>query len=344
MKSSEKLLLRALRGETLQHPPIWLMRQAGRYLPEYRALREKLGGFLDLCYAPESAAEATVQPIRRFGLDAAILFSDILLVPQAMGQKLWFETGEGPRLTPITNQEAAEKLKVEGVTDHLQPVYHAMKLVAANLPPETALIGFSGAPWTIATYMVEGRSSRSFGTVKQWAAADAEGFGVLLDRVVAATAAHLIAQIDAGAEVVQIFDTWAGIVAPEDFDRLVIKPTRRIIEAVRRTHPITPIIGFPRGIGELYPRYFAETGITALSIDASVPPSVAAATLQKLGTVQGNLDPRLLVAGGAALEEAAMAILGALRDGPFIFNLGHGVLPETPVAHVERLVEIVRSK
>src|SRR5579863_6205015 len=285
MASPLKPILQALRGETLTHPPFWLMRQAGRYLPEYRALRERVGGFLDLCYAPELAAEATLQPIRRFGMDGAILFSDILLVPQALGQKLWFEPGEGPALEPIRTRAAATALRLDGLPERLQPVYRAMGLAATGLPAATALIGFAGAPWTVATYMVEGRSSRDFSKVKEWAASDPAGFGVLIDRLVEATSLHLSAQIEAGAELVQLFDTWAAIVPPEDFDRWIIEPTRRIVERVRRDHRMTPIIGFPRGIGTLYRRYFRETGVTALSIDAGVTPELAAETLQPLGPV-----------------------------------------------------------
>jgi uroporphyrinogen decarboxylase len=342
MGTSGKPILRALKGEPLKRPPFWLMRQAGRYLPEYRALRERQGGFLDLCYAPDLAAEATLQPIRRFGMDAAILFSDILLVPQAMGQKLWFEPGEGPALSPIRTRAAAVTLQPAGVAERLQPVYRAVGLVAAVLPPETTLIGFAGAPWTVATYMVEGRSSRDFAKVKEWVATDPPGFGLLIDQLVEATSIHLSAQINAGAEVLQLFDTWAGIVPPEEFDRLVITPTRRIVERVRRDHPDTPIIGFPRGIGSLYLRYFAETGVTALSIDATVPLELAA-QLQTQGPVQGNLDPVVLVAGGEALDTAVMKIVDVLRGGPFIFNLGHGVLPETPLEHVARLATLLRN-
>jgi len=343
MIRSSKPILRALRGEILDHPPFWFMRQAGRYLPEYRALREKLGGFLDLCYTPEFAAEATLQPVRRFGMDAAILFSDILLVPQAMGQKLWFEPGEGPALTPIRTADAVSSLRVEGLTERLQPVYRALELVVTALPKETVLIGFAGAPWTVATYMVEGRSSREFSIVKEWALADASGFDRLIDRLVAATCAHLRAQISAGAEVVQLFDTWAGVVPPAAFDRLVIEPTRRIVDCVRKDHPDTPIIGFPRGIGPLYPRYFRETAVTAVSVDATVLPETIAETLQPLGVVQGNLDPAVLVGGGSALDRGVARILGALRAGPFIFNLGHGILPETPIEHVTQLVSLIRN-
>jgi uroporphyrinogen decarboxylase len=343
MDRSEKPILRVLAGETPTVPPVWLMRQAGRYLPEYRELRAKTGGFLDLCYTPEIAAEATLQPIRRFGMDAAILFSDILVVPQALGQALWFETGEGPRLEPIREARAVAALRPDGVTARLQPVYRTIGLVKADLPPRVALIGFAGAPWTVATYMVEGGSSRDFAAIKAWAAAAPDEFARLIDRLVGATIAHLLAEIAAGVEIVQLFDTWAGIVPAEAFERWVIAPTRRIVEALHREHPNIPIIGFPRGIGALYPRYFAETGVTALSIDAGVPLDFAAATLQKMGAIQGNLDPRLLVTGGAMLDEAVSAILGALGQGPFIFNLGHGVLPETPLAHVSRLLELIRG-
>jgi uroporphyrinogen decarboxylase len=344
MVTSRKPVLRALRGEALEHPPFWLMRQAGRYLPEYRALREKLGGFLDLCFAPELAAEATLQPIRRFGMDAAILFSDILLVPQAMGQKLWFEPGEGPALTPIRTRQAAKVLQLDGLVERLQPVYQAARLVADALSPEIALIGFAGAPWTLATYMVEGRSSRDFAKVMEWAFGDPAGFDALIEQLVQAVSAHLIAQIEAGAEIVQLFDSWAGIVPPEAFDRLVIAPTRRIVDLVHGRHPDTPIIGFPRSVAAAsYERYFAETGVDALSIDPAVPPALAASTLQPHGAVQGNLDPRVLVTGGIALDEAVEEIVAALRGGPFIFNLGHGVLPETPLENVARLATLIRT-
>jgi len=342
MNASTKPIIQALAGKSINPPPLWLMRQAGRYLPEYRQLRERAGGFLDLCYRPELAAEATLQPIRRFGMDAAILFSDILLVPQALGQKLWFETGEGPRLAPIRSTAEVKQLALSGVTERLAPVYQAIDQVVAQLPPYVALIGFAGAPWTVATYMVEGGSSRSFSVVTEWARSAPSEFDALIDRLVEATIAHLSAEIEAGVEVVQLFDTWAGIVPPELFDRLVIAPTQRIVEGLRRDHPATPVIGFPRGIGVLFPRYFRETGVTALSIDSAVPLDIASSVLQRLGPVQGNLDPKLLVAGGAALEEAVGAILTAMRHGPFIFNLGHGVLPETPIEHVARLIELVR--
>jgi uroporphyrinogen decarboxylase len=342
MTLSTKPLLRVLKGENRKPQPLWLMRQAGRYLPEYRALREKLGGFLDLCYAPESAAAATLQPVKRFGFDAAILFSDILLVPQALGQELWFAPGEGPRLAPIRSAAEAAALQLDGLTQRLAPVYRAAALVAKELGPETALIGFAGSPWTLATYMVEGGPSQDFARVTAWAEQDPSGFDILIDRLVEAVSLHLAAQAEAGAEAVQLFDTWAGIVPPGQFERLVLRPTRRIIERLRSLHPDLPMIGFPRGIGPLYPRYFAETGVTALSIDASVALDFAAEHLQPLGPVQGNLDPRLLLTGGEELERGVAAILAALGKGPLVFNLGHGVLPETPPAHVERLVALIR--
>ena len=335
MISSGKPVLRALRGETLAPPPFWLMRQAGRYLPEYRALREKAGSFLGLCYQPALAAEATLQPIRRFGMDAAILFSDILLVPQALGQNLAFAAGEGPTLTPVRTREAALALRPDGATGRLAPVYQAMARVAAALPADKTLIGFAGAPWTVATYMVEGGSSRSFSHIKEWALGDEKGFAVLLDRLIVATSAHLSAQIEAGAEVVQLFDTWAGIVPSEAFERLVIAPTRRIVETLRNAHPDVPVIGFPRGIGALHARYFDETRVDALSLDATVT-LPAATALQARGPVQGNLDPQLLVTGGEAMEAAGAAVPHAVGGGPFFFNLGPRRFPGTPGEHVSR--------
>jgi uroporphyrinogen decarboxylase len=341
MESSDKPLLRALRGETTSPPPVWLMRQAGRYLPEYRALRERTGSFLDLCYAPERAAEATLQPIKRFGMDAAILFSDILLVPQALGQRLWFEPAGGPRLEPIRTRAEASILRIDGLAEHLDPVYRAARLVSGRLDDRTALIGFAGSPWTVATYMVEGGSSRDFAAVRTWAVEDPSGFDVLIDRLVEATSLHLVKQIEAGAEAVQLFDTWAGVVPETDFERMVIAPTRRVVQAIRHIHPRIPIIGFPRGIGSRYRRYFRETAVDALSIDGTI--SLAeAANLQAFGPIQGNLDPKVLVAGGPALVREVEAIISALAGGPFIFNLGHGVLPETPPEHVAQLIGLIR--
>ncbi len=337
-----KLLLRALAGETLDHPPFWLMRQAGRYLPEYRALRQGAADFFDMCLTPERAVEATLQPIRRFGMDAAILFSDILVIPHALGRAVAFREGEGPVLEPLRTRKEAAALMVEGAVDRLGAVYEAVTQVAAALPAACALIGFAGAPWTVATYMVEGRSSRDFATVKRWALADEDGFGVLIDRLVEATSAHLIAQIAAGAEAVQLFDSWAGVLPESAFRRYVIAPTARIVAAVHARHPGVPIIGFPRGAGLMYRAYVLETGVSAIGLDSAVPCSIAQRTLQSLVPIQGNLDPILLVNGGTAMAEAVAAIRASFGAGPFVFNLGHGVVPETPVENVAYLAELLR--
>ena len=337
-----KPLLRALRGEILLRPPFWLMRQAGRYLPEYRELRQSAGGFLDMCYRPELAAEATLQPIRRFGMDAAILFSDILVVADALGQSLAFREGEGPVLSPVRSVAEVEALQGGGVEQRLAPVYETVRRVKTLLPAETALIGFAGAPWTVATYMVEGGSSRDFAAVKGWAFAEPDGFAVLIDRLVEVTVAYLSGQIAAGAEVVQLFESWAGILPEAAFRRWVIEPTRRIVAALRTRHPGVPIIGFPRGAGLMYRAYFADTGIDAIGLDTTVPCEVAHRTLQARGPVQGNLDPVLLLKGGVAMEEAVAAIRRTLGSGPFVFNLGHGVLPETPVENVAHLAQLLR--
>ena len=342
MTARGKPLLRALHGEAVRPIPYWLMRQAGRYLPEYRALRERAGSFLDLCYSPALAAEATLQPIKRFGMDGAILFSDILLVPQALGQKLWFEPNGGPKLSALRNDSDVEALSFEKLDRTLAPVYAAIKAIVAQLPAETTLLGFAGAPWTVATYMIEGGSSKDFAKILTWAARRDGRFDEIIAKLIEATARHLSAEIAAGVEAVQLFDTWAGIVPESEFERLVIKPTRQIVERLKRDHPQVPVIGFPRGIGQRYRKYFSETGIDALSIDANTSLDEARA-LQALGTVQGNLDPKILVAGGKPFEEAVERILDRLGGGPFVFNLGHGVVPETPPDHVARLGELIRA-
>jgi uroporphyrinogen decarboxylase len=337
-----KPLLRALRGETLPRPPFWLMRQAGRYLPEYREIRARAGSFLDLCFSPELAAEVTLQPIRRFAMDAAILFSDILVVPYGLGQSVVFREGEGPVLAPIRSVEQLHALPSEGFAERVEPVYRTVERVAAALPEETALVGFAGSPWTVATYMVEGGGSRDFARVKGWALADPEGFAVLIDRLVEATVIYLSGQIAAGAEAVQLFDSWAGVLPEPAFRRWVIEPTQRIVAALHQRHPRVPVIGFPRGAGLMYRAYATETKVDALSLDTTVPPAIAHKTLQSLLPLQGNLDPLLVVAGGAAMEAAVGEIRRCFRDGPFIFNLGHGIVPETPVEHVARLAELLR--
>jgi uroporphyrinogen decarboxylase len=337
-----KPLLQVLRGAAVVPPPVWLMRQAGRYLPEYRELRRRVPNFLELCLNPELAAEATLQPLRRYALDAAILFSDILVVPYALGQNVHFREGEGPVLAPIRSPADAERLSFDGFADRVAPVFRTVERVKSLLSAQTALIGFAGAPWTVATYMVEGGASRDFAKVKAWAIADTAGFSRLIDLLTEATIRYLQGQVAAGAEVVQLFDSWAGVLDETSLRRWVIEPTRRIVVALREDYPRLPIIGFPRGAGLMYRSYFLETGVTALGLDTTVPPGIARKTLQSIGPVQGNLDPLMLVAGGEAMASAVATILDAFAGGPFIFNLGHGIVPETPPDHVARLIELVR--
>ncbi|MGK9233013.1 uroporphyrinogen decarboxylase [Inquilinus limosus] len=338
-----KPFLRTLAGETLARPPVWLMRQAGRYLPEYRAARARAGSFLDLCYNPELAAEVTLQPIRRYGFDAAILFSDILVVPHALGQALDYVEGEGPKLEPVTEAAAVGRLSADRLHEVLGPVYETVGRVAAALPPETALIGFAGSPWTVATYMVEGGGSKEYAAVKRLAYGEPETFARLIDLLVEATSAYLLRQIEAGAEAVQLFDSWAGVLPEGEFERWVVAPTRRIVEAVRAGAPGVPVIGFPRGAGLLTERYLAGTGVDAVGLDTTVPPGWAARALQPKAAVQGNLDPVFLLTGGAPMLRAADAIVDALGRGPFVFNLGHGVLQKTPPEHVAALVRHLRG-
>src|SRR5438067_2394053 len=335
-----KPLLRALRGESLETPPWWLMRQAGRYLPEYRALRAQAYDFVDFCLNPALAAEATLQPVRRFGMDAAIIFADILLVPQALGQKLTFGD-DGPRLQPLDETPGIQGLRLEGAMSHLDPVCETIRRSRAALPDETALIGFAGAPWTVATYMVEGGGSRDFQRVKSWAYCDPSGFQALIDLLAEATIAYLSAQISAGAEVVQLFDSWAGVLPEESFERWVIAPTRRITAALGKHFPEVPIIGFPRGAGLLYERYAIETRVNAVGFDTVVPKGFAQERLQPRLAVQGNLDPVLLITGGEVLERAVIELRTALGGGPFVFNLGHGVLPQTPPENVAMLAQLL---
>ncbi len=339
----QKPMLRCLAGETLDRPPIWLMRQAGRYLPEYRDVRRGIPSFLDLCYRSDLAVELTLQPIRRYAFDAAILFSDILVVPDALGQKVAFHEGRGPVLEPVRSLADLARLRPEGIHEKLAPVYEAVRRLAKALPPEVALIGFAGAPWTVATYMVEGGTSRSFENVQLWAYRDPAGFAKLIDCLVLATIEYLSAQIAAGAEIVQLFDSWAGILPEPAFLRWVVAPTLRIVTALRRRHPRLPIIGFPRGAGFQCAEYFATTGITALGLDSTIPLDVARDGLQNVGPVQGNLDPLLLVAGDAPMAASVAAILAAFSGAPFIFNLGHGIVPQTPPENVAELVALVRG-
>jgi len=336
-------MLRVLAGERVWPPPVWLMRQAGRFLPEYRAVREAAGSFLEVCYTPELAAEVTLQPVRRFGMDGAILFSDILVVPDALGQRVRFLEGEGPVLDPVRDGKALSRLSCAGLASHLSPVMETVRRVRRELPPQVTMIGFAGAPWTVATYMVEGRSSRDYAEVKGWAFGDPEGFGQLIALLVDATSDYLCAQIDAGVEVVQLFDSWASVLPEAQFWRWVIEPTREIVARVRARHPSVPVIGFPRGAGVLYEAYVRETGVNGVGLDAQVPLGWAAKSLQTKTALQGNLDPIFLLRGGAGMREAAGAILAELGGGPLVFNLGHGVLPATPPDHVGELIALVRD-
>ncbi len=347
MTTERKAFLRVLGGETCTPPPIWLMRQAGRYLAEYRKIRAEVGSFLDLCYSPEHATEVTLQPIRRFGFDAAILFSDILVVPHGLGQAVRFVEGEGPKLPPIhgtSDMSGLSMTAMQSSSGPLEPVYEAVGRIRDSLPPETALIGFAGAPWTVAAYMVEGGTSRDFHAIKSWALSDPEGFGTLMDLLVEATAEHLSRQVIAGADAVQIFDSHAGVLPDGAFERWIVEPTARIVAALRARHPEVPIIGFPRGAGLRYPDYAAKTGVTAVGLDSVVPVTWARDALQSRLPVQGNLDPVYLLAGGSKMLAAADRILDALGGGPLVFNLGHGVIKETPPDHVTALIQHIRAR
>lgn len=322
-------------------PPVWLMRQAGRYLPEYRALRADKGGFLELVNDSEAAAEITLQPIRRFGFDGAILFSDILVIPHALGQDLRFEAGEGPRLSPPLVDHALDAL--QRTPERLAPVYETVRRVRADLPARTTFLGFAGSPWTVATYMVAGQGSREQGETRRYAYRDPVAFQAIIDAIVESSIEYLSGQIQAGVDAVQLFDSWAGSLSPAQFERWVIAPTVRIVEALKVRHTDTPIIGFPKGAGGKLIAYARETGVDALGLDETVDPGWAAAHLPRNMPVQGNLDPLALIAGGDALEDAVRRILGSFGDRPHIFNLGHGILPDTPIAHVEQLLALVRG-
>lgn len=340
MPGPTKPLLAVLTGEKASRKPIWLMRQAGRYLPEYRALRADKGGFLALVYDPDAAAEITLQPIRRFGFDGAILFSDILIVPHALGQDLVFEAGEGPRLSPALVEADLETLAPE--PERLEPIYRTVEKVKAALPPETTLLGFAGSPWTVATYMVAGRGSKEQGEARRLAYRDPERFDAIVERLAETTVDYLSGQIRAGVEAVQLFDSWSGSLAPAQFERWVVAPTARIVAALKERHPEVPVIGFPKGAGGKVGAYARETGVDAIGLDETVDPAWAARQLPEGLPVQGNLDPLALIAGGAALEDAVARIISAFEGRPHVFNLGHGILPDTPVANVERLLALVR--
>jgi len=343
MSESEMLFLKTLQGNATEQDgiPFWFMRQAGRYLPEYRELRAEKGGFLAMAFDPEAACEITMQPVRRFGMDAAIIFSDILTIPMSLGQHLEFVTGEGPKLGALNLDE----LEFDG--EVLQPVYQALRETRSQLNHEgfgqTTLIGFSGAPWTVATYMVEGGSSRDFLKVKTMAYREPEEFKKLMDMLVKATARYLILQVEAGAQALQIFDSWAGALDQFGFERWCIQPIKLIVDLVRAVYPNIPIIGFPKGAGLMYERFIKETGVDAIQIDPLVPSEYAADVLQKKVPVQGNLDPLCLLAGGDVLTSNLTKILDDLSGGDYIFNLGHGIHKETPIAHVEQMVKIIRD-
>jgi uroporphyrinogen decarboxylase len=336
-----KKLLNVLRGNQETVPPVWLMRQAGRYLPEYRALRADKGGFLALAYDSDAASEITLQPVRRFGFDGAILFSDILVIPHAMGQDLWFETGEGPRLAPRLADARLEDFIP--APQRLDPVFETVRKVAVALPAETTFLGFAGSPWTVATYMVNGQGSKDQAEARRMAHSEPERFGALIDAIIGATVDYLSRQISAGVDAVQLFDSWAGSLSPAQFEKWVISPNAKIVSALKARHPDTPIIGFPKGAGGKLAAYARETGVDALGLDETVDPDWAHKELPAGLPVQGNLDPLALIAGGDVLEDAVSRILRAFADRPHIFNLGHGILPDTPIEHVEKLLTLVRS-
>ncbi len=341
----DKLLLRALAGETLDVPPIWMMRQAGRYLPEYRATREQAGDFLSLCYNPDLAAEVTLQPIRRYGFDAAILFADILLIPDALGADLWFVTGEGPRLSTIETADDFAKLKTaDDIHGHLAPVYETVRILARELPEETTLIGFAGAPWTVATYMIAGHGTPDQGPAHALKEEKRAVFDALIDRLSEATIAYLSAQIEAGAEVVKLFDSWAGSLAGQDFDDYALTPAKRIIGALKAKHPDVPIIAFPREAGERYIGFAKETGADCVALDNSVDAAWAATHVQIDGCVQGNLASSHMVTGGEDLVRETRAIVDAFSNGPHIFNLGHGITPDADPDNVQLMIDTVRDR
>lgn len=333
--------MNVLNGEIAPRPPVWFMRQAGRYLPEYRALRADKGGFLDLVYDVEAAIEVTLQPLRRFDFDAAILFSDILVVPYAMGQHLWFEEGEGPRLSPKMLDATLESL--QAAPERLEPIFRTVTGVKAQLSPDKALLGFAGSPWTVATYMIAGQGSREQAEARRLAYREPERVTALINAIAETTIGYLRAQIDAGADAVQLFDSWAGSLSPRQFEQLVIAPNAKIVAALKQSHPTTPVIGFPKGAGGKLPIYARETGVDAIGVDETVDPEWAHAALPRHLPVQGNLDPLALVTGGPQLHDAVARILKAFAGRPHIFNLGHGIVPDTPLTHVQAVLAQIRA-
>lgn len=323
--------------------PFWFMRQAGRYLPEYRELRSKAKNFLDFCYTPEMASEATLQPIRRFGMDGAIIFSDILVIPHKLGMEVRFEEGKGPLLTPLADEVDLKKLQLEGMTEKLAPVYEALRMTRQALPKETTLIGFAGAPWTLACYMIEGKGSRDFQKVRALSESNKKFFSALIDLLTEAVSEHAIKQIEAGAEAFQLFDSWSGVLSEPQFNEWVIAPAKKIVSNIRAKYPNIPIIGFPRLAGTKYYTYANYTGVDAVSIDGSVTLTMAREVLSPMCVIQGNLDNVVLAENKAAMLAQAKEILSTFKGKPFVFNLGHGFLPHTPIEHVEALCEVIRA-
>ena len=339
-----KKILRALAGETLQTPPIWMMRQAGRYLPEYRATRAEAGDFLSLCYNSDLAAEVTLQPIRRYGFDAAILFADILLLPQALGADLWFETGEGPRLSTITREEDFAALKgIDDIHDTLAPIYETVRILSRELPKETTLIGFAGAPWTVATYMIAGRGTPDQGPAHALKAENRALFEKIIDRLTRSTVEYLAQQIESGAEVVKLFDSWAGSLEGQDFHDFALTPAKQIIAALKARYPDVPIIAFPREAGNNYIGFAKATGADCVAVDNSVSPEWVAEHVQIHGCVQGNLKSSHMVSGGQALIDETRHVVAALSKGPHIFNLGHGITPDADPENVQIMIDTVRG-
>jgi len=339
----EKLLLETIKGNPGERVPFWFMRQAGRYLPEYREIRATMPSFLDFCYTPAAAAEVTLQPIRRYGMDGAILFADILVVPDGLGQKVWFEQGVGPKLEPVKNENAFSNLTLKGFHEKVGNIYETVRRLRDDLPKDVTLIGFAGAPWTVATYMIGGEGSKDHAAARQLGYGNPDLFGKLLDMLVDATAEYLCAQIEAGADVVQIFDSWSAALPEPMFEAWVIEPTKAIVDKVRVRHAETPIIGFPRLAGAMLARYVAETGVNGVSLDTGVPLAWAVEGLQNKVCLQGNLDPHLVVSGGKPMVNEALRILEALKGGAHIFNLGHGFVPETPPENVLLLSETIKN-
>lgn len=344
MGMAEKTILRALAGETLENPPIWMMRQAGRYLPEYRATRAQAGDFLSLCYNSKLAAEVTLQPIRRYGFDASILFADILLLPQALGADLWFVTGEGPRLSTIETQADFDKLNAaSAIHETLNPVYETVRILRRELPKETTLIGFAGAPWTVATYMVAGRGTPDQGPAHKLKDENPEVFDQIINILIEGTVDYLSKQIEAGAEVVKLFDSWAGSLKGADFDRYALEPAKKIIAELKARHPDVPVIAFPRGAGERYVGFAKATGADCVALDDGVTPEWAAANVQVDGCVQGNLKSSHMVTGGQDLVDETRKIVEAFGKGPHIFNLGHGITPDADPENVQLMIDTVRN-